>query len=310
MDQLLHDGELQLLYAGILGTLAFARVITWVLQRRRIAVDYVEDVVLRIRGWCLIVTMFILFSIGGTTGLIVMFAIVSFLALREFITVGATRADHKALLWVFFVFTPLQYVLVALGLFDAMTTVIPLLGFIVIAARQAMVGDAEGYLERTAIVHWSLLACTYCVSYMPALLVLDVPGRTGDVKLLVVLVLLAQVGDVVRMHVARLARGPRVAPFTPDLTWRGSAVSAVLVPALGAALWWATPFSPAQMAAVTLVITALGAVGSLVLAAVKRDRGITDYGMVVAGHGGMLDRIACLLFSAPVFFHIVRLGFI
>jgi phosphatidate cytidylyltransferase len=67
-----------------------------------------------------------------------------------------------------------------------------------------------------------------------------------------------------------------------------------------------TPFSPLAAAAISLLITLLGFAGGLVMSAIKRDRGVKDYGTLIQGHGGILDRMDSLIFAAPVFFHIVR----
>jgi phosphatidate cytidylyltransferase len=43
-----------------------------------------------------------------------------------------------------------------------------------------------------------------------------------------------------------------------------------------------------------------------VMSAIKRDRGIKDFGSTIPGHGGIMDRLDSLCFAAPVFFHAVR----
>jgi phosphatidate cytidylyltransferase len=69
---------------------------------------------------------------------------------------------------------------------------------------------------------------------------------------------------------------------------------------------WATPFSPAVAAAMALVLTVMGFAGGLIMSAIKRDRGVKDYGALIGGHGGVLDRVDSLCFAAPVFFHLTR----
>ena len=59
----------------------------------------------------------------------------------------------------------------------------------------------------------------------------------------------------------------------------------------------------------SLVITLLGFSGGLVMSAIKRDRGIKDFGTLIEGHGGILDRIDSICFAAPVFFHLTRFFF-
>jgi phosphatidate cytidylyltransferase len=78
---------------------------------------------------------------------------------------------------------------------------------------------------------------------------------------------------------------------------------------LGAALCWITPFDAAQAAGLAAVAAMLGLAGSLVMEAVKRDRGVEDWQR--SGHSarhstGLLDRLERMIFAAPVFFHLVR----
>ena len=87
---------------------------------------------------------------------------------------------------------------------------------------------------------------------------------------------------------------------------QGFAGGVLSATAIGAALWWITPFSPWQAAAMALVVTLMGFFGGLVMSAIKRDRGVKDWGQLIEGHGGMLDRLDSVIFAAPVFFHVTR----
>ena len=85
----------------------------------------------------------------------------------------------------------------------------------------------------------------------------------------------------------------------------GGILSATLI---GALLWWITPFTMMQSAGFAFVRSLMGFMGGLVLSAIKRDRGVKDWGHLIAGHGGFIDRLDSVLFAAPVFFHLVRFG--
>ena len=69
---------------------------------------------------------------------------------------------------------------------------------------------------------------------------------------------------------------------------------------------WITPFSPWQAGAIALLISLMGFFGGLVMSAIKRDRGVKDWGWMIEGHGGVLDRLDSVIFAAPVFFHLTR----
>jgi phosphatidate cytidylyltransferase len=75
---------------------------------------------------------------------------------------------------------------------------------------------------------------------------------------------------------------------------------------VGMILWWVTPFQVPEAAAIALIVALMGSAGGITMSAIKRDRGVKDFGTLVQGHAGVLDRIDSLCFAAPVFFHITR----
>lgn len=263
----------------------------------------------RIRGWWVMCLTFLASLLTGGTGSVVLFALISVLALREFVTLAPTlRADHGALCWAFFGFIPLQYGLVAVGRLDLVTVVIPVIGTLLLALQSTLAGDTTRFLERSADILWGLMVCVYAVSHVPALLKLEIPGYEGqDVKLLVFFVLVVQASDVLQYVSGKCLGRTAIAPtISPSKTWEGFVGGVVGATLLGAGLWWATPFSPWEAALLSLMLALLGFAGGLVMSAVKRDRGVKDYGALIQGHGGVLDRVDSICFSAPVFFHLTR----
>jgi phosphatidate cytidylyltransferase len=245
----------------------------------------------------------------GTVASIVLFSLISFLALREFVTlVPTTPSDHRALFWSFFIVTPVQYYLIWLQWYGLFSVLIPVYVSIFLAIRLALAGDTERFLERAATHQWALMICVYFVSYVPALLMLRIPGyeRQGP-KLMFFLVLVVQLSDVLQYVWGKSVGRRRVAPsISPNKTWEGLVGGLGCATALGAATWWATPFSPAAAALMAFVLTTMGFAGGLIMSAIKRDRGVKDYGALIGGHGGVLDRIDSLCFAAPIYFHLIR----
>jgi phosphatidate cytidylyltransferase len=152
------------------------------------------------------------------------------------------------------------------------------------------------------------MICVYFVSYVPALLMLRIPGYERQMpKLMFFLVLVVQLSDVLQYVWGKtFGRRPISPSISPNKTWEGLIGGVACATAIGAATWWATPFSPLVAGAMALVVTAMGFAGGLIMSAIKRDRGVKDYGALIAGHGGVLDRIDSLCFAAPVFFHLTR----
>jgi len=254
----------------------------------------------------------------GQWATVVLFGLTSFWALREFITLTPTRpGDHRALFWVFFLFTPVQFVLVGLGNYGLYSIMIPVYGLLFIPARIALAGDYKRFLERVAKIPAGLLICVYCLSHAPALLKLPMPAPTEDAwspspnALLFFFVLIVQLSDALQYAWAQLPSKHVIAPtINPGKTWEGLLGGTISVTLIGAVLWWATPFRGGYwwMAALTAMICSLmGFAGSLTMSAIKRDRGVKDYGSLVEAHGGVLDRLDSLCFAAPVFFHITKL---
>jgi len=311
----IDDNELLWLFGGVAVTLVLA---TAVGQALRLSVDgpgtraTIANINARIGAWWLMSAAFLVATLTGGVGSVVLFALVSVLALREFVTLSPTsRADHRALAWAFFVVIPVQYVLVGVEWYGLFSIMIPVYVFLLLATRMVLAGETEGFLERAATVQWGLMACVYCVSYAPALLLLDIDGYdAGSGKLLLFLVVVVQASDVLQFVWGKLLGRRRIAPtVSPNKTWEGFAGGVACATLLGTGLWWATPFNPLQAAAMSVLIALAGFAGGLVMSAIKRDRGVKDYGGLLPGHGGVLDRIDSLLFAAPIFFHVTRFFF-
>jgi predicted CDP-diglyceride synthetase/phosphatidate cytidylyltransferase len=341
---------------------------------------------------------------------VIVFGLISFWALREFITLTPTRrGDHRGLFWLFFIFTPAQYLLVALDLHVIYSVLIPAFAFLFLAARVAFAGDSKRYLERTAKIQTGLMICVYCLSYAPALLTHDLDrqpdsrggaveksradtlrdadldylaellptrqaeadklrhdlaehqrqlaeldaGREADdaksrllqakildlqrqlvgkyfaaereigrelpektmmlpaerARLLFFFVLIAQLSDVMQYVWGKLVPARVIAPeINASKTWSGFLGGILSSAVLGALLWWSIdpPFKFWEAALLSAAVAAVGLAGGLTMSAIKRDRGVKDFGTLVVGHGGVLDRIDGVCFAAPAFFYLSR----
>lgn len=313
--RLVIDDDLTWLFGGVLGLLVVASAVGAVLATTVKSPDgraTVQNLNARVKAWWGMCAVFAVALATGGLGSVVLFGLVSFLALREFVTLTPTRpGDHRALFSAFFVFAPLQYVLVGAQWYGLFSILIPVYGFLFIPSRIVVTGDVESFLTRAATIQWGLMVCVYCVSHAPALLMLDIPGYEGqNAKLLFFLILVVQVSDVLQYVWGKTTGRRPIAPrVSPNKTWEGFVGGVGSATLIGTALWWATPFTPLQAAGMSLAITLMGFAGGLTMSAVKRDRGVKDFGSMIEGHGGIMDRIDSICFSAPVFFHLTRYFF-
>ncbi len=305
------DSQLVWAFAGVLGLLALSSLIGVVLKaviRKPEAQGTISNLNARIGAWWIMSAIFALTLVIGPIGSLVLFGLMSLLALREYVTLLPTRrADHRTLFWAFFIFTPLQYFLIGIQWYGMFAILIPVFAFLFVPARLAIAGDTEAFLERASTIQWGLMICVYCLSYTPALLMLQIPGYGRPAKLMLYLVLVDQLSDVMQYVWGKMLGRHKIAPVvSPNKTWEGFVGGVLSATAIGTALWWMTPFTPAVAAAVSLAITLMGFAGGLTMSAIKRDRGVKDYGTLIKGHGGILDRMDSMCFAAPIFFHIVR----
>jgi phosphatidate cytidylyltransferase len=302
------------LFGGVFAILLLASAVGFVLARRATARDgkpgsVVANLNARIQAWWVMVAVIALAFLFGRTGIVVLFGLISFFALREFITLAPTRrSDHLALVLAFFVVLPAQFLLVAGEQYGVFTIFIPVYAFLLLPVLQALSSDTTRFLERGAKVQWGLMICVYCISHVPALLMLQIPGYEGrNALLLCFFVFVVQISDVLQYVWGKLFGKTKVAPeVSPSKTVEGFLGGVLSASALGAVLWWITPFSPLVAAGMALVITLMGFFGGLVMSAIKRDRGVKDWGQMIEGHGGMLDRLDSVCFAAPIFFHVTR----
>ena len=300
------------LFGGVFGVLVLASAIG-ALLKWRVAHGQPHSVIdnlnSRVNAWWVMVAVIGLAFAFGKGGVIVLFYLISFYALREFISLAYTRrGDHGAIALAFFVALPGQYFLIWIDWYGLYSIYIPVYAFLLLPILAAVGGDTQRFLERTSKIQWGLMVCVFCISHVPALLTLQIPGFEGrNLLLIAFLVIVVQGSDVLQYVWGKLFGQRKVAPeLSPSKTWEGLIGGVASATAMGAALYWATPFNPWQAALMAFMICLLGFFGGLVMSAIKRDRGVKDWGSMIEGHGGMLDRLDSVIFAAPIYFHVLR----
>jgi phosphatidate cytidylyltransferase len=305
------NADTQIIAAVVGGVLLVATIVGLILKfaaRSPRARSTVDNLNARTRAWWVMVILFAIALAAGKIGVIILFALCSFQGLREMITLTPSRrADHHTLFWAFFVIVPLNYYLLYIEWVGMFFIFIPVYCFLFLAIRSTLTGDSARYLERTAKIQWGVMICVYCISHAPALLMHTPRGYESNWILLVFLVAIVQLSDVLQYCWGKMLGRRRIAPHvSPNKTWEGFVGGVLSVTAVGASIHTITPFLWWQAALLAFAIAIMGFFGGLVMSAIKRDAGVKDYGHLIEGHGGIMDRLDSLSFAAPVFFHIVR----
>jgi len=314
LSKLGTDEQVALLFVGLFGVLVLASIVMALrsitrddddrFQRER---QYRRD----LRALWLGAVVFWVSWISGPVGATLAFGVLSFLALREFITLAPTRrGDHRSLILAFFVVLPLQYLIVGLERFDLFSVFIPVYVFLAIPVISALAGDPQRFLERNAKIQWGIMVCVFGLSHAPALLLLDLPRFRDRGAFLLFFLVIVTVAAQIAQELAsrRLRRAPVARQIDRSFSWRAFGLGVAAAAAMGALLFWITPVKPGTAAAMGALAGACGTLGELVMRALKKDAGVRWWGnrSSVTGAVGLLDRVAPLCFAAPVFFHAVR----
>ncbi|EGJ10022.1 phosphatidate cytidylyltransferase [Rubrivivax benzoatilyticus JA2 = ATCC BAA-35] len=308
------DQQVGLLFVILFGALVVVSAVSGLVMLRRSDQEgshWHQRVKAELRAIWAGAIVFWLAWVSGAIGATLLFAVFSFFALREFITLAHTRrSDHRSLILAFFVVLPAQYLLVGFRTFDLFTVFIPVYVFIAIPVISALAGDPERFLERNAKIQWGVMVCIYGLSHAPALLLLEFKNYEGRGAFLVFfLVVVVATAQRTQEGAARwLRRRPVARHIDRSFSYRAWAIGATTAAIVGAALYWTTPFKAGQALAMAFIAAGAGSFGDFVMKALKKDAGVPSWGnrSAITGAVGLLDRVAPLCFAAPVFFHSVR----
>ncbi len=381
------DQQAIIFISGILILLVIASLMMHLFNRRfdsGIDASILHTCQTRLRAWWILFGLLICFLLLGTIATTFLFFIISFWAMREYLTLAPTRpADHQVLFWILFLLTPVQFILVGINdewfrnffgisSYQVYSILLPAYAFLILPAWIAASNDSKGFLERVAKIQVGLVICVYSLSFAPALLTTTLPLeqdsppvievfatdvesrvlapvekaltggmsvhengetssqtmlerkaleenasdqtnppklRSGRLCLLVFFVFIVQMSDIFQYLWSQFFRSGVIAPaIHSHRTWPGVFAGALSTSLLALGLWYFTPFKLWWQPVVTgFVVSLMGFAGSMTMSAIKRDRGVDDYGTLIEGHNGILDRIDSLCFAAPVFFHLVWL---
>jgi len=268
-----------------------------------------NDLVQRIRSWWIIVTLFSLSMVMSRQVAVVFFACVSFLALKEYLSIVPTRrADRRVLFWAY-LSIPAQYYWVSQAWYGMFIVFIPVYVFLLLPMRMVLIGETKDFLRAAGTLHWGIMTLVFGISHIAYLLVLPQeknPGA-GGAGLVLFLVFLTQFNDVAQYIWGKMLGRHKIIPkVSPNKTWEGFLGGVATTTVLAFVLsGWLTPMRWPWALVAGLLISVAGYIGDVTISALKRDIGLKDTGTLLPGHGGILDRIDSLTYTAPLFFHFI-----
>ncbi len=290
----------------VFAILVIASALVFVLRRARPDADYTE-LGLRVRSWWLMVVVFASAMVVSRTVSLVFLGFLSFLALKEYLSLIPTRrADRRVLFWAYLAI-PFQYLWAGMEWYGMFIIFIPVYMLFLIPLRMLLIGETEGFLRAVGTLHWGLMMTVFSLSHIAYLLVLPAernPAGAGA-GLVLYLVFLTQFNDVAQYVWGKLFGRHKVIPkVSPKKTWEGLVGGVLTTLALAVLIApWLTPLTRVESVLAGLLIGVFGFVGDVTISALKRDLGIKDSGSLLPGHGGILDRVDSLTYTAPLFFH-------
>ncbi|BAZ40683.1 phosphatidate cytidylyltransferase [Calothrix sp. NIES-4101] len=293
-------------FAGIFTLLVLSTLVVQILAFRNPETDHTE-LKQRVKSWWIIVILFTIALTLNRTIAIIFFAFLSFLALKEYFSLIPTRQDDRRVIFWAYLGLIIEYYWIYINWYVMFLIFIPVYMFLFLPMRMVMIGETEGFLKAVGTIHWGLMLTVYCFGHMAYLLMApaDVNPVAGGAGFLLYLLFLTQINDIAQYIWGKsLGRNKILPKVSPNKTWEGflggiattTLMAVIIAP-------WLTPFKPLYALAIGILIAIAGFVGDVTISALKRDLGVKDSGSLIPGHGGILDRIDSLTYTAPLFFH-------
>jgi phosphatidate cytidylyltransferase len=295
----------------ILAGLSAATLFVARLHRRSPQHDF-SELENRLKSWWIIVALLTAALVMGRGATLLLLAFISYLALKEYLSMIPTRRQDRAVLFFVYLAIPIQYWLIWTEWYGFFIIFVPVYMFMFLGAAMVVLGHTEGFLKASGMLHWGLASTVYSLGHLAYLLVLmERGGHAVGAALVIALLVVTELNDVAQYVWGKaFGRHPIVPKVSPNKTWEGflgGLVTTALVSV--AVLPWLTPWSASAALMMGLFLALAGFFGDVTLSAVKRDMGLKDAGTLLPGHGGILDRVDSLIFTAPLFFHLTRYSY-
>lgn len=289
---------------GIFGVLMLATLIIFVLRKCRPQRNWLE-LQQRVNSWWVIICLFSLAMLSPKWLALTFFGFISFLSLKEYLTLAPTRrSDSMPLLWMYAAI-PVQYLWTGMAWYGMFIIFIPVYVFLFLPARMVIAGDTKGFLHSASVMHWGMMTTVFALSHVAYLMTLPGADASAGALLVFFLVALTELNDIAQYlwgkSLGRIRVTPNVSPNKTLAGLLGGIFTTMLLAAILGPLL--TLMSYLHSLGAGLIIGASGFCGDVVMSAIKRDFGVKDSGKLLPGHGGILDRLDSLIYTAPLFFH-------
>lgn len=293
---------------GIYAVLIVASLIVFFLSQKNIQNDY-RELTLKMKTWWLIIVFFSMMVFCNTNIAIACIGFVSFLSLKEYFSlIPIRKSDRRVLFWAYLA-VPIQYYIIATGWYQLFIIFIPVYVFLFLPFRMVLLGETKDFLANVSRIQWGLMITVFSMGHIAYLLKLDpIKNPAGNrAGLIIFIVALTQFNDVAQYCWGKALGKSKIVPtVSPNKTWVGflggvgttTVLSGIIAPYL-------TPISFGASLFIGALIGVGGFIGDVSISALKRDMGVKDSGSMLPGHGGILDRVDSLSYTAPIFFHFV-----
>ena len=302
--------EITIVLIGVLLLLVVSSIISFILTKFKPDKDF-KEVNLRIKSWWVMATVFTFAILINHNLSLIFLAFLCFLAFKEYLSLIPTNRAHRNILFWAYLAIPIQFYWIYIGWYGMFIIFIPVYMFLFLPIQMILIGESKGFLRTMGTVHWGLMLMVFGLSHLAYLLI--VPGTTGSnaaggAGLVLYIVILTQCNDVAQFIWGKMLGKHKVIPrVSPNKTWEGliggiittMLLALLLAPLLTPLTLWSTLFTG-------FFISIAGFIGDVNISSLKRDLGIKDTGTTIPGHGGILDRVDSLTYTAPLFFHFIR----
>ncbi len=293
---------------GVLGVLTLAVAIAALLPKLKPGEDH-ANLRQRIGSWWVMIAMLTAALLLGWQAVTGLFAVMSFIGLREFLSLAPARREDRPILWAAYLTIPVSYAFIITDTYGFYLVFVPVYVFLALPFLMACIGQTRAYLSTAAIFHWGVVTCVYNLGYAAFLMRAHEPQSlpAGPAGLVFMLLVATEANDVAQYVWGKSIGRRKILPkVSPNKTWEGFlggwATTAALIWFVGP---WFLPLSGLGLAVMAVTLPLAGFAGDVTMSAVKRDLGVKDTSALIPGHGGLLDRVDSLTFTAPLFFHLV-----